>query len=91
MICYSIKIDNEYFKEYVYATKEDVRRYCGNATLMGRLQEGDIIDIISTKEPVREDTRRSVGNTVTTLYTIEKLRDKVIEIIPIKRWLKDKY
>ena len=82
MICYAIKIDNKYFKNYIYATKDDVRRYCGNATVMGLLREGDIVDIILTDKPVRTETRRSVGNTICSLYTIEKLRNKRIEIEP---------
>jgi hypothetical protein len=84
VIYYAIKIDNKYLKGYEYATKEDVRRYAGNATVMGLLREGDIKDIIVTDTPERTETRRSVGNTITTLYTIEKLRDKSIEIVPVE-------
>lgn len=84
MYTYAIKIGNMYFKQYKYATNEDVRRYAGNATMMGLLREGDIKDIIVTEEPERTETRRSVGNTITTLYTIEKLRNKNIEIVPIE-------
>lgn len=77
---YAIEIDGEYFKEYVYYHKDNDRGQFGKI----RLQEGDIVDIITTKEVKRTEVKRSIGNTIEILYGIESLRDKEIKIIPIE-------
>lgn len=84
MVVYAIKIGKQYFKEYVYATKEDLRRYSGHSSLGGNLQEGDIINIVLSDTAERKETKRSIGNTISVIYQIEKLKDKKIEIIPIE-------
>lgn len=77
---YAIKIDGEYFKDYVYTDKNMKGRF-------GKVQYyvGDIIDITTTKEVERTEVRRSIGNTISMLYGIEKMKNKKIEIIPIER------
>ena len=76
---YAILIDGEYFKEYVYADKNISGRF-GKVNIY----EGDIIDIVTTKEIERTEVRRSIGGTIETLYMIESIMDKRIEIIPIR-------
>ena len=80
---YNIKINGEYFKEYIYADKTNINRYNGNTALGMCIQEGDIVDIITTPTPEREETKRSVGNTIFVLYGIDKYKNTKIEIIPI--------
>lgn len=81
---FAIKIDDKYFKEYVYATKYMSDRYTGPTSRNGtRIQEGDIIDIITTEAPERFEVSRSIGNTISTLVSIEKLKNKIIKIIPL--------
>lgn len=84
MILYSIKIDNKYFKEYVYADKNLLGRYAGHGKLGNLIQEGDIVDIKLTDSPERTETKRSISGTIGTIYQIEKFKDKKIEIIPVK-------
>lgn len=77
---YAIKIDGEYFKDYIYADKNTKGRF-------GKVQYyiGDVINITTTKEIERTEVRRSIGNTISMLYGIEKMKNKKIEIIPIER------
>lgn len=84
MITYAIKIDNGYFKDYQYADVNTTGRHQGNTALGTGLQEGDIVDVITTEEPVRIETKRSLGSTITTIYGIGALRNKKIEIVPIE-------
>ena len=84
MVYYAIKINGLYFKNYDYVTKAEQHRYAGNATYNGLLQEGDIKDIICTNNPERTETRRSIGGTLNTLYSIEKIKKLLIEIIPVE-------
>lgn len=84
MITYAIKINDRYFKDYVYLDKNNKGRYAGNTGLGNNFQEGDIVDIITTELPERKEIGRSVGNTVSLLVSIDKLRGKVIEIIPLE-------
>lgn len=84
MFVYAIKIDNKYFKEYIYATKENISRYAGHTAFGWAIQDGDVIDIECTDTPQRTDTRRSLGNTISLLYTVDKLKSKTIEILPIE-------
>lgn len=86
MTSYAIKIDNRYFKDYIYATKKTADRYGGNTQLGSVITEGDIIGIITTGKPERTEVRRSVANTIAVLYDIENLENKIIEIIPIGRF-----
>jgi hypothetical protein len=83
MIEYAVKIDSKYFKEYVYAGKTTKGRHSGHTQFGSFIQEGDIIDIITTIEPERTETKRSIGNTIALLYEIENIKNKVIQIIPI--------
>lgn len=76
---YAIKIDEKYFKEYVYAT-ENVSKRFGR----GRILEGDIVDIVLTDKVERTEVGRSLGNTITTLYTIPKMKGKGIGIVPLE-------
>ena len=84
MIVYAIKLGNLYFKDYEYATKQDVYRYSGNTALGSIVQEGDIVDIILSEKPERKETKRSLGSTIATLYQIEKIKRIIIEIIPME-------
>lgn len=83
LVRYGIRVDGKYFKEYVYYQARVVDRYTGHTLFGNRLQDGDIVDIITTDEPERLEVPRSIGNTISTLVTIEKMKDKVIEIIPL--------
>ena len=74
---YAIVVDGKYFKEYIYADKNIEGRFG-----KGRIIEGDIIDIILTDKVERTEVGRSLGNTITTLYTIDKMRGKGIEVVP---------
>lgn len=75
---YAIKIDGKYFKEYIYHQGTSGRSFGGT-----RLQDGDIIGIVLTDKAERTEVRRSIGNTITTLYQIDKMRGKKIEIVPL--------
>lgn len=77
---YAIKLENGYFKEYIYADK-NVRGRFGKVIL----NEGDIIGVVVTQGIERTEVGRSIGNTITTLYQIESMRGKKIEIIPVSR------
>ena len=77
---YAIRIDGKYFNEYIYADK-DISGRIGKVNI----QEGDIINITLTDEIERTEIKRSVGNTISTLYSIESIQDKKIEIIPCCR------
>lgn len=81
---YAIKIDNKYFKEYMYYDKDKESRYAGHGTLDSKLKDGDIIDIVLTDNAERTETKRSIGNTIGTIYTIEKFKNKELTIIPVK-------
>ena len=80
---FAIKIDGKYFKEYVYHETKTSDRYTGHTSFGTNLQDGDIIDIITTDEPERLEVPRSIGNTISTLVSIDKIKGKVIEIIPM--------
>lgn len=82
---YAIKIDGKYFKEYIYAEKNIGGRFGGITEGGSVIREGDIIDIVTTEEVERTEVRRSIGNTISTLYGIDMMRDKKIEIVPIRR------
>lgn len=80
---YAIKVGNQYFKEYIYHDINTNGRFAGighNSTL----RDGDIIGIVTTDKPERTWSRRGLGGTIGTLYTIDKVRDKKIEIIPME-------
>ena len=81
---YALKINGEYFKEYVYLTQENKGRYAGNTQLGSLLQDGDIVDIITTKEPERFEFPRSIGEVIATILRIDKWKGSKIEIIPVK-------
>ena len=51
------------------------------------LQEGDIVDIVLSEKPERKETKRSLGNTIATLYQIEKIKRIILEIIPMEEQL----
>ena len=78
---YAILINGEYFKEYIYFDKDNDRGQFGKV----RLQDGDIIDIVTTKEIERTEVGRSLGNTITTLYGIESMKHNEVRIVPIRR------
>ena len=78
---YAILINGEYFKEYIYFDKDNDRGQFGKT----RLLDGDIIDIVTTKEVERTEVGRSLGNTITTLYGIESLKHNELRIVPIRR------
>ena len=84
MIVYAIKLGNLYFKDYEYVTKHDASRCLGNTALGSVVQEGDIVDIVLSEKPERKETKRSLGNTIATLYQIEKIKRIIIEIIPME-------
>lgn len=75
---YAIKIDGKYFKDYVYADENIAGRFG-----KGRILAGDIIDIVLTDQIERTEVGRSLGNTITTLYTIEAMRGKGMEVVAI--------
>lgn len=77
---YVIMIDGKYFKDYIYAEKNIAGRFG-----KGRILEGDIVDIVLTDQIERTEVGRSLGNTITTLYSIDKMRGKETLIIPIGR------
>jgi hypothetical protein len=79
---YAIKINNEYFKEYVYLNSNNKNRYAGNTQLGSVLREGDIVDIITTEKPERFEYRRSIGNTISSILRIEKMKGSQIIIEP---------
>ena len=83
MITYGIRINNRWFKEYVYLNESNKDRYGGNTALGTRLDEGDIVDIVTTELPERTEVVRSIAGTVGILLSIEKLEGKVIEVIPL--------
>lgn len=82
---YAIKIDNKYFKEYIYCDKDNKGRYAGHGELSILSNEGDIVDIVTTDNIERTETKRSIGNTIRTIYTIEKLKNKEILIVPVSK------
>lgn len=84
MVVYAIRIDNKYFKEYVYADKNTIGRYTGHSQLGNVIQEGDIIDLVLTDTPERTETKRSIAGSISTIYQVESMQNKIIEIIPIK-------
>lgn len=84
MITYAIRIDGRYFKDYVYAQRSPRMGYLGHTRFGTTIQEGDIIDIVTTPTPERTEVKRSLGGTIATIYAIDKLRNKKIEIIPIQ-------
>ena len=84
IILYAIRIDGRYFKDYVHFDKKTIGRYSGHTALAGTLSEGDIIDVNLTNNIQRTEVARSIGNTISVLYGIEKLKNKMIEIIPIE-------
>ena len=75
---FAIKIDGKYFKEYVYYQAKVTDRYTGHTLFGNRYQEGDITDIITTDEPERLEVPRSIGNTISTLVNIEKVKNKLV-------------
>jgi hypothetical protein len=84
MTLYAIKINGGYFKEYVYADRNKKGRHGGHTSFGALIRDGDIIDIVTTKEPERTETRRSVGNTLATILQIDKYRGTKIEIVPVE-------
>lgn len=84
MTLYAIKINGGYFKEYVYADRNKKGRYGGHTSFGVLIRDGDIIEIVTTKEPERMETRRSVGNTLTTILQIDKYKGAKIEIVPVE-------
>lgn len=81
---YGIRINDRWFKEYVYHQIQIKDRYTGHTLFGTNLQEGDIVDIITTDLPERIEVPRSLGNTIALLVSIEKLEGKIIEIIPLE-------
>lgn len=81
---YAIRIDGKYFKEYVYYQKNMKDRHTGHTTLGNRIQDGDIVDIITTDKPERIEAPMSIGGTISILTRVDKLKGKVIEIVPIE-------
>lgn len=79
---YAIRINNRYFKEFVYA-KEISDRYAGNTAIGYRVDGDDIVDIITTDLPERTEVINSVAGTIRMLLSIEKLEGKIIEVIPL--------
>ena len=75
---YAIKINGKYFKEYIYADRNVAGRFG-----KGRIQEGDIIDVVLTDQIERTEVGRSLGNTITTLYSIGAMRGKGMEIVAL--------
>ena len=84
MLVYAIKIDGKYFKEYKYADISTKGRYAGHTALGSNLQDGDIVDVVLTKTIENTQSRRGLRDTISTLYEIEKIRNKAIEIIPVE-------
>jgi hypothetical protein len=84
MTLYAIKINGGYFKEYVYADRNKKGRHGGHTSFGTVIKAGDIIDIVTTKEPERTETKRSVGNTLATILQIDKYRGTKIEIVPVE-------
>lgn len=84
MICYAVKINNKYFKEYVYADKTINGRYAGHTQFGSTVQEGDIIGLILSDVPERTETKRSIGGSISTIYQIEGMQNKVIKIVPVQ-------
>lgn len=77
---YAIKIDGKYFKEYIYYDKDNNKGQFGKT----RLQDGDIVGIITTDEVERTEVRRSLGNTIATLVGIESVKERIIMIVPYR-------
>lgn len=84
MTGYAIRIGSKYFKDYIYADKDYIGRHGGNTGLGTVVAEGDIVDVKLTNAIERTEVARSIGNTISTLYQIEKMKGKTIEIIPIE-------
>ncbi len=82
MYKYAIKINGEYFKEYIYLDEDNKGRYAGNTQLGNILREGDIVDIKTTIVPERFEYPRSIGNTISTILRIEKMKGSKIIIEP---------
>lgn len=81
---YAIKINGEYFKEYIYLDEDNKGRYAGNTQLGSVLRVGDIVDIKTTVIPKRFEYPRSIGGTIAILLGIDKLKGNRIEIEPFK-------
>ena len=84
MYKYAIKINGEYFKEYIYLDEDNKGRYAGNTQLGSVLRVGDIVDIKTTVIPKRFEYPRSIGGTIAILLGIDKLKGNRIEIDPFK-------
>lgn len=83
MIAYGIRINNRWFKDYVYLNESNKDRYSGNTALGNRIQDGDIVDVILTDLPERMEVTRSIGNAISILLGLEKLKYIIIEIVPL--------
>ena len=85
MVVYAIEIDGKYFKDYVYAKDLKTKgRWTGHTQLGSRMDPDDIVDIITTDKPERQDVKYSIGEVVKTLCSIEKVRRKKMTIVPIE-------
>ncbi|WP_297425820.1 hypothetical protein [Clostridium sp.] len=80
---YAIKIDNKYFKSFIYAEKSTKGRYGGHFGNAGIYKKGDIIDIELTKEIELTETRRSLAGKIQLIYDIDKFKKKKVSIIPV--------
>jgi glycine cleavage system H lipoate-binding protein len=80
---YAIKIEDKYFKSFVYADKNTYGRFTGGATSIGNYQIGDIIDIELTNDVELTETRRSLAERIKLIYDMDKFKDKIISIIPV--------
>ena len=85
MVVYAIEIEGKYFKGYVYAKDLKTKgRHTGHTAFGSRMDPDDIVDIITTDKPERQDVKYSIGEVVKTLCSIDKVRRKKMTIIPIK-------
>ena len=81
---YTIKVNGKYFKEYIYATKENLHRYAGNTQNGCLVYDGDIVDLILTEDVQYTTTKRNLAEKVRLIYGIDKFKDCTIEIRPYK-------
>lgn len=80
---YTIKIDGKYFKDFIYATKEDQGRFLGHGAQGSLIHEGDILDLELTEKAEAKFTKRSVGNKISLILQVEEYRKKEIHIVPL--------
>lgn len=73
---YGIRINDRWFKEYVYVDKENKDKYSDAKT-------GELVDIVLTDIPERFEFPTNVGETIDVLLQLDRMRDKLIEVVPL--------